>query len=322
MTNVATDGPPPTDYRAEERLERLGVRTVKARGNADKGVVRAYGQLENSERVLVAHKTELDDRNSAESAARAELDGERGISTPLYAAILLFLAIVNYPVARQVFEVFLESRGLTIQLAIVTDAVFLLVAHVAGLTLRRVHDPEPGSVVLDWLERAAGWSLFVLGAIASLWSGWVRYDYFQTTGAGAGVPAIAFTTLIAIVTFLLVTLLAYRHHLRGGNRVDWLAFRRWRAERKVRKAEHRLAEALEIRNRELTRRKIAAGRWLTLAGQVKRQALHAAATPVRIDDPDWLKEERRIEVLLRAGFPCTLVDYQEGITLREIPSET
>jgi hypothetical protein len=288
-------------------LDRLGMTTARRRGRRDRKLIRTVSrQLQACDRLAMAG-TEAERARATEAVARVRADaaqdndhpedrGRRGLSSWLFGTILVGLWALNLPIAVATFQVFGESLTFTILLALVADAVILLIGHLAGVTLRRAHLAHDRRLVLG-TELPLGWCLLVLGVAAALTSGWVRWSYLRMTGAAFGVAGILFTTILAVATFLLACMIAWRHHDPAVSDAERATRRRRRAEgqlaasrRRVRRATRRCAHAA-------TRRRVLAQR---IVGDANRRIRHAqiAATSTgavaQVAEPAWLDHERRL----------------------------
>jgi hypothetical protein len=307
----AIPGPPepPEDGRfghaAAAALDRLGVATARRRGRADRKLTTAFRRQAEAQDALVAAEAAAGGARGDEAAARAEADfshdtahpedrGRRGLSTMAYALLLLALWGVNLPIAVATFQVFGESLVFTVLLAVLADAVFLLVADAAGVTLRRAHLSHDVGMALG-VELPLGWSLLLLGVAGALASGWVRWSYLHATGSGFGFGGILFTTILALATFLLATLAAWRHHNPAVARAMLAARRRRRADRRAAAARRRLRRAAEGCAHQVTRRRLMAQRIVAGADRRLRHVGTAAARvggTTAVHDPVWLSHER------------------------------
>jgi hypothetical protein len=251
--------------------------------------------------------TEVERTHAAETVARVRANavqdndhpedrGRRSLPSSLFATILVGLWALNLPIAVATFQVFGESLAFTILFALVADAVILLIGHLAGVTLRRAHLAHDPHLVLG-LELPLGWCLLVLGVAATLTSGWIRWSYLQMTGAASGVAGVLFTTILAVATFLLACMIAWRHHNPAAADAERATRRRRRAERRFAAGRRRVRRATKRRAHAATGRRVLAQRIVGEADRRIRHALTVATTTgavVQVAEPAWLDNERRL----------------------------
>jgi hypothetical protein len=300
---------PEHDHATGAALDHLGQRTARARGRGTRKVERAFSRWSRAgDRLLDrrerAERARERDHGERESLARVpERERHRGLSNLACALVLVFLWLVNFPIAVQTFQVFDLSLLFTIQLALAADAVFLLVGHLAGVTLRRAHDStDPG---LLGNEAALGWALLGLGVTGAVGGGWVRLAYLQETGdAGIGLSGVAFTTIITVATFLVAVLTAWRHHNPAVGRVERASRRRWLAERRLARARGVVRRRQRQAMHRVTRRRTLAQRVVGRADRIVRHGranAARAATTITVEEPEWLGHERALARNPQAG---------------------
>lgn len=321
------DGRP--DHAASMFLDRLGISTSRRRGRADRRVTRAFHRCAEAWHALTAARTAVVQARADEGRAWADAGagqdnghpediGRRGLSTRFYGAILVGLWAVNLPIAVATFQVFGESLAFTVLLAVVADAVFLLLAHMAGVTLRRAHLSHDPRIVLG-VEWPIGWCLFALGVAGALTSGWVRWSYLEVTGPGSGVTGILFTTILAVATFLVATLAAWRHHNPAVADAERTTRRRSRAERRLAAIRRRVRRTTERCVRAVNRRRLLAQR---IVGQADRRIRHAriaaarSGAAVRVEEPVWLHHERRLADIPAPGSPLQPLNLDPKMIVR------
>jgi hypothetical protein len=308
------DGPP--DHAASMALDRLGISTIRRRRRGDRKVTRAFHRYAEAWRSFTDARTAVERARADEARAWAtagsgqddghpEDRGRRGVPTWLYSAILVGLWALNLPIAVATFQVFGESLAFTVLLAIVADALFLTVAHMVGVTFRRAHGSHDPGIVLG-LELPLGWCLFALGILGALTSGWVRWSYLDATGSGFGAAGVLFTTILAVATFLLAMVAAWRHHEPAVTDAERATRRRRRAERRL-GATHRRLRRRTIRcTYAVNRRRLLAQR---IVGNADRRIRHAQVVAVRggtamhVEEPLWLQHERRLADMPVPGSP-------------------
>jgi hypothetical protein len=219
--------------------------------------------------------------------------------------MLVGLWALNLPIAAATFQVFGESMAFTLLLAVIADAVFLLIAHMVGVTLSRAHHSHDYAIVLG-VELPLGWFLFALGIAGALTSGWVRWSYLQATGTGSGPAGVLFTTILALATFLLATVAAWRHHHPAVAMAEHATRRRRRAERRRSAARRRVGRRAQRLVHAVNRRRLLAQR---LVGKADRRIRHAQITAARdgtvacVREPAWLYHERRLADMPAPGSP-------------------
>jgi hypothetical protein len=317
---------PPTEdsqpgHAAGMALDRLGIATTRRRRRGDRRVTRAFHRYAEAWRSCTAARTKAEQARADEAGAWAKAGsgqgnghpedrGRRGLPTWLYAAILVGLWTLNLPIAVATFQVFGESMAFTVMLALVADALFLVVAHMVGATFRRAHGAHDPGIVLG-LELPLGWCLFALGILAALISGWVRWSYLQATGSGSGTAGVLFTTILALATFLLATVAAWRHHEPAVTDAERVTRRRRRAERRLR-AIHRHLRRRTIRcTHAVNRRRLLAQR---IVGNADRRIRHTQITAgcdgsaLSVEEPSWLRHERRLADMPVPGSPLQPLD--------------
>jgi hypothetical protein len=297
-------------------LDRLGISTIRRRRRADRKVTRAFHRYAEAWHVLTAEGAAVERARANEAGAWAAAGsghdnghpedwGRRGLPTWLYSAILVGLWALNLPIAVATFQVFGESMAFTVLLAIVADAVFLVVAHMAGVTFRRAHLSHDAGIVLG-VERQLGWSLFALGIVGAVASGWVRWSYLEATGTGFGTAGVLFTTILAVATFLLATMAAWRHHHPAVADAERATRRRRRAERRLAAIHRHVRRRTERCTHAVNRRRLLAQR---IVGNADRRIRHAHVTAVRggtvvcVEEPSWLHHERRLADMPVVGRP-------------------
>lgn len=325
------DGQP--DHAASMALDRLGIATTRRRRRGDRKVTRTFHRYAEAHHSLTAERTAVEQARADEAGAWAtagsgqdnghpEDRGRRGLPTWLYSAILVGLWMLNLPIAVATFQVFGESMAFTVLLAIVADALFLVVAHMAGVTFRRAHVSHDPGIVLG-LELPLGWCLFALGILGALASGWVRWSYLEATGTGFGPAGVLFTTILAVATFLLATVAAWRHHDPAVGDAARATRRRRHAERRLGAVHRHVRRRTERCVHAVNRRRLLAQR---IVGHADRRIRHAQVTAVRggavvcVDAPSWLHHERRLADMPVPGSPLQPLDLDPAsITPPTIP---
>lgn len=313
------DGRP--DHAAAMALDRLGITTIRRRRRSDRKVTRTFHRYAEAWRSLTAERTAVEQARADEVGAWAtagsgqenghpEDRGRRSLPTWLYCAILVGLWALNLPIAVATFQVFGESMAFTVLLAIVADALFLVVAHMAAVTFRRAHAAHDPGIVLG-LELPLGWCLFALGILGALASGWVRWSYLEATGTGFGTAGVLFTTILAVATFLLATVAAWRHHEPAVTDAERATRRRRRAERRLGTIQRQVWRRTERCTNAVNRRRLLAQR---IVGHADRRIRHARVTAarggavVRVAEPSWLHHERRLADPPVPGSPLQPLD--------------
>jgi hypothetical protein len=195
-------------------------------------------------------------------------------------------------------------------LAVVADAVFLLIAHMGGVTLRRAHHCHDAAIVLG-VELPLGWCLLASGVAGALTSGWVRWSYLQATGSGSGAAGILFTTILAVATFLLATVAAWRHHNPAVTVAERATRRRRRAERRLSSVRSQVRRRIERSVHAVNRRRLLAQR-IVAKGDRRIRHAHVTADPggtaVRVGEPAWLNHERHLADMPAPGRPLQPLD--------------
>jgi hypothetical protein len=312
-------------HAAEAALDRLGAASAHRRCRADRKVAGAFRRHREAQDVLNDAEAGAEEARGDELAARADAahshdtahpedGGRRGLSTTAYGLLLLILWAVNLPIAVATFQVFGESLVFTVLLAFLADAVFLLIAEAAGVSLRRAHLSHDAGTALG-AELSLSWSLLVLGLAGALASGWVRWSYLEATGTGFGFGGVLFTTILALATFLLAVLAAWRHHHPAVARAERAARRRRRAGKRVASARRRVRRTGEACSRRAIRRRHLAQR---LVGRADRRLRHAHAAAARaggtvtVHDPAWLVHERLLARMPVPGGLLQPLDTEPG----------
>jgi hypothetical protein len=314
-----------SDHAAAASLDRLGVTTSRRRGRVDRRVATAFRRHANAQDTLMiatavaiqARDEELSARAAAASSqASVHPDdrGRRGLSNFAYGFLLVIVWAVNLPVAVATFQVFGESLAFTVLLALFADTVFLAIAHGVGVTLRRAHLAHDPGLVLG-VELVLGWALFLLGIVGALASGLVRWSYLEATGTGAGPGGVLFTTILALATFVLAALAAWRHHQPAVADAERAGRLRRRADRRVTAARHRVRATAEGWDHRVTRRRLLAQR---IVGRADRRIRHARALAHRdlrlatVEEPAWLAHERSLACMPVLGSPLQPLQLDPG----------